>query len=259
MLRKPGRRAHLPERVLHRHRIRAHHAPRVDGEDVDVVVRLDEVRPRHDLARQMQRHLRQAGAVLGIVRRGQGDEVRREHQRGGAVFLLVHHVVVHLRAEHPALVKEPARLARADLRARDEHVGGFGDAVQEGEAAADVAVHLVQNLQGGLFAEVAGAVVAEGGEGVWFGQVRYREHLHSGGEAFEALVHPIVVAVEDDGHEVAGGPLLGALLDELEQVASIVVVAEEVRAVDDEHERATDGSPAIQSHFLKLVESTLDV
>ena len=178
-----------------------------------MIVGLDEVGPRHDLPSQMQRHLGEHMPFLGIVGRGHGDEVRREHQRCRAEFLLVHHVVVHLCSEDPALVQEPASLTRAYLRALGQHVWGFGDAVQEREAAADPLVDLVEDPCRGLLVEVAGAVAAKGSDCLRFGQVGNRDDLHACGEAFEAFVNPVIVAIEDHSDQIAGGPLFGTLLD----------------------------------------------
>lgn len=59
--------ADLPERTLHRDRVGSDHGSRVDGEDVDVIVALDEIGSGHDLTCFMQQNLRQNVTAFGVV------------------------------------------------------------------------------------------------------------------------------------------------------------------------------------------------
>ena len=59
-------------------------------------------------------------------------------------------------------------------------------------------------------------------------EVHDGDDVHAGGVALQALVDPVVVAVENYRDQVAGGPLLGALLEELEEVLALFVAAQEV-------------------------------
>ena len=63
--------------------------------------------------------------------------------------------------------------------------------------------------------EVFLAVFGEGGYGLAFGEVSDGGDFHSSSELFQALVDPVIVAVEDHGDKIACGPLFCPLLEEL--------------------------------------------
>lgn len=125
--------ADVSEGVHHGDGVGADHGLGIDGEDVDVVVVLDEVGSGHDLPGFVEGDLGQQVAVSGarlrsfLVHQGLGQD----HGRGG-VLLLVHDVVVHRRAQDPAFVQEPGFLDLADLVGCLDHVWRSRDLVEVG-------------------------------------------------------------------------------------------------------------------------------
>jgi len=75
----------------------------------------------------------------------------------------------------------------------------------------------------------------------------------------ERLVHPVLVGIHDDGGEIGGSPLLGSLLNELDQIAAIFIVPDEMNLVDDENQRTSDFDPSLQGDLFQLVKGTFDV
>lgn len=61
------------------------------------------------------------------------------------------------------------------------------------------------------------------------------------------------------GHQVTSRPLLGTLLDHFEKILAVVIILDQVRAVDDHNQWRLAFAPSLQGNFLQLVEGTLDV
>jgi hypothetical protein len=140
-----------------------------------------------------------------------------------------------------------------------QHIFRLGHAVEEGQTAAYLVVHLLEHAVGRALAPVLHPVVAERLHGAVLGQVLDLVHFHARCVLLEPLEDPVLVGVDDDGGEVRGRPLLGALLDEFEEVAAVLVVADQVGLVDDQNEGLVLLCAAAHSDLFQLVEGALDV
>lgn len=75
----------------------------------------------------------------------------------------------------------------------------------------------------------------------------------------QALVDPVLVRVDYDGREVGSCPLFGSLLNELDQISSVLVVPNQMSLIDDQNERSTDGRAPFQCDLLQLIESSFNI
>lgn len=69
--------------------------------------------------------------------------------------------------------------------------------------------------------------------------------------------HPIVIAVEDNGDEVRGSPLLRSLLYQFQEILPIVIIFEKMHVIHDKDQRSTDLGSALKRDFLQFVERAL--
>ena len=81
-------------------------------------------------------------------------------------------------------------------------------------------------------------ILGEGEHCTLLREIEDRADFHTRRVAFQTLINPVVIGVEDYGHEVGCCPSFGALLHELEKVAPVLVVADQMRAIYNEYQRA---------------------
>lgn len=112
------------------------------------------------------------------------------------MLLLIHYIVVHLTSENPAFAKEPSLLGFTDVVAELHEVMCFGNSVQIGQAPANFFVHSFEYFWLKLLVEIVMTEALQGCDGLVLGKVGHGNDFHSRCVPLQALVYPVLIAVE---------------------------------------------------------------